>query len=681
MANRMLKCGIRPLRLKTFFFAVLVGSTILGLYFHFYFWTTPREQTVREEPGLIHPIRVVVPLKVVTGKTKHTSEQTTSRVKDVKCVHPKLDPFDPAVVQYYQKVGPVTCGSAMKEWVYVTNGTFRISLDAIKLHGDIVCDYAPIHRNGDFHVKYGPSIKPMLSGTPLTEDFFRATCESSSGKKYTNIHAAVARNAAVMERVHKYHSQDSKNAQNTQTDESSLSQSVSKHNLSVFMFGFDSVSHMTFIRLLPKARKYYLDTLGGIELESYNILGDGTPAALLPILTGQQEEELPEARRGYKGAKPVDNHPWIWRDFSKRGYVTAWAEDQSSIGTFHYRMLGFKDPPTDHFMRPFQMMVERNYNNHPRLCLGSTPRHTVFMNWFKDLFDMYKDFPKFFFGFYSELSHNANNPLQSLDDDLITFLQDLERKGHLNSTILLLMADHGARYNFIRATAQGRLEERMPYFSFRFPPWFHKLYPNIMRNIRTNVNRLTTPYDIHATFHDILNYSSTNVGDLKNRAISLFKEIPKERTCTHSEVTTHWCACLDWQDIDQSDPMVIKAVDAAIQTINGYTKTKRSRCAELKLLEITKSIRYVPSESDRAAEWVLLKYANKPPPPVVELYQVSFKTSPGEGHFEVTCTWDTKTKSFSVNGKEISRINKYGSQAACVQKAQPHLRPYCYCTV
>jgi hypothetical protein len=47
----------------------------------------------------------------------------------------------------------------------------------------------------------------------------------------------------------------------------------------------------------------------------YNIVGDGTPSALLPILTGQTEQQLPEARRGHDGAETVDRFPWIWKKF------------------------------------------------------------------------------------------------------------------------------------------------------------------------------------------------------------------------------------------------------------------------------------------------------------------------------------------------------------------------------
>ena len=52
-----------------------------------------------------------------------------------------------------------------------------------------------------------------------------------------------------------------------------------------------------------------------VDFSGYNIVGDGTPAALLPILTGQTEQELPEARRGRDGAETVDRFPWIWKKF------------------------------------------------------------------------------------------------------------------------------------------------------------------------------------------------------------------------------------------------------------------------------------------------------------------------------------------------------------------------------
>lgn len=61
----------------------------------------------------------------------------------------------------------------------------------------------------------------------------------------------------------------------------------------------------------------------GITLEGYNIVGDGTPQALIPILTGRTELELPETRKrmGEK-ASFVNVYPFVWKDYQANGYVT-----------------------------------------------------------------------------------------------------------------------------------------------------------------------------------------------------------------------------------------------------------------------------------------------------------------------------------------------------------------------
>ena len=52
------------------------------------------------------------------------------------------------------------------------------------------------------------------------------------------------------------------------------------------------------------------------------------------LLTGQSEWEVPEARKEFPGAVNVDVYPWIWKDYKKAGYVTAWGEDATTIGTY-----------------------------------------------------------------------------------------------------------------------------------------------------------------------------------------------------------------------------------------------------------------------------------------------------------------------------------------------------------
>lgn len=54
----------------------------------------------------------------------------------------------------------------------------------------------------------------------------------------------------------------------------------------VLMFGLDSMSHLAYQRKLPKTYKYLKEKLGSVILDGYNIVGDATTAALIPILTG-----------------------------------------------------------------------------------------------------------------------------------------------------------------------------------------------------------------------------------------------------------------------------------------------------------------------------------------------------------------------------------------------------------
>lgn len=51
----------------------------------------------------------------------------------------------------------------------------------------------------------------------------------------------------------------------------------------VIMFGFDSLSRNAWIRKLPKTYAYMTDHLKADILQGYNIVGDGTPQALIPV--------------------------------------------------------------------------------------------------------------------------------------------------------------------------------------------------------------------------------------------------------------------------------------------------------------------------------------------------------------------------------------------------------------
>jgi len=67
-----------------------------------------------------------------------------------------------------------------------------------------------------------------------------------------------------------------------------------------------------------------------------------------------------------------------------------------------------------------------------------------------------------------------------------------------------MMADHGNRFAEVRATLQGKQEERLPFFSFTFPESFKKRFPQEYKTFLANEHHLATPFDIHATLKHVI---------------------------------------------------------------------------------------------------------------------------------------------------------------------------------
>lgn len=55
--------------------------------------------------------------------------------------------------------------------------------------------------------------------------------------------------------------------------------------------------------------------------------------------------------------------------------VTAYMEDTPNVGIWTYRLKGFADQPTDHYMRTFFVEAENDIRKHKPYCIGSLPKH------------------------------------------------------------------------------------------------------------------------------------------------------------------------------------------------------------------------------------------------------------------------------------------------------------------
>lgn len=295
--------------------------------------------------------------------------------------------------------------------------------------------------------------------------------------------------------------------------------------------------------------------------------------------------------------------------------------------------------------------------------------------------------PVFGFSFHAELSHDSINLIGVADDDVTYWLKKLHKSNLLSNTLLIMMSDHGNRFMETRNSLNGKLEERLPFFSFVFPDKFKRKFPVQYKNFQANLNSLVTPFDVHETFLDFIflqRYENHKRSE-QARAISLFTKIPDQRSCADAYIEPHWCACSPWLDLnDTTSEEVLRAANAVVDTINRYTDENRNICEPLTLKEVVWSAKLIPQKSllnfktnkdsdgflaDLSADTKLTN----------ELYQVKLITSPSLAIYESSIQYDIVNNIFRVKISDISRINKYGSQANCIYEKNPELRKFCYC--
>ena len=172
------------------------------------------------------------------------------------------------------------------------------------------------------------------------------------------------------------------------------------------------------------------------------------------------------------------------------------------------------------------------------------------------------------------MTHDFINYPTLMDRDLSELLGFMQHEKYLENTILFVLSDHGIRFgSFRQTTFQGMVEERLrkackvetimkslneflfslfTAFLFAiFPKSFKQKYPLAVRNFKRNSRRLTTHFDVFETLKDLSNLDvnslaneklKTRAEDLKERegnfprGISLFLEMPNERTCDNAGI-------------------------------------------------------------------------------------------------------------------------------------------------
>ncbi|XP_026317901.1 uncharacterized protein LOC113228751, partial [Hyposmocoma kahamanoa] len=215
-------------------------------------------------------------------KRQRALEESLKKDKGTGCFIPKLDPFSPEIMAFNQDLPQIVCNGL--DWVKCNLSECTVVPSILNSTKDINCYFHDIiHKTDrDYYVE------PMATLIINDEVFI---VENSDNVKVSCTGRALA-NDRPMKWVGVI---------------SGLRSTVKPLNpppgrektINVLMFGFDTTSRNGFIRKMPESYKYLSIDLEATFLTGYNIIGDGTTAALQALLTGRNELEFPDARTRY----------------------------------------------------------------------------------------------------------------------------------------------------------------------------------------------------------------------------------------------------------------------------------------------------------------------------------------------------------------------------------------------
>lgn len=461
---------------------------------------------------------------------------------------------------------------------------------------------------------------------------------------------------------------------------------VNQTMYNIIIMGLGSMSRHNFYRTMP----YTLDMLkkyNAIELKGYNTVSQDTFPNLMAILVGMNSSELVGACFPH-GRSTLDNCPFIWERFKDMGYYTALMEDTARYGVFNQGKFVFKGNPTDYYLYPFMRESEKLHRHKWKFkkakdlvqyllahrarrpsttCMGDKYYFEVLLNYVSSLTTTLKNFKLFGLFWEISMSHDDLNDPIRMDKGYETLLRKLEMAGYLNDTILIFLSDHGMDSNEIQSTKQGRIEQRLPLVFIVVPPSFRKEYRLAYHNLKVNQGRLTTPYDIHQTLIDFIDLNVIREEEIlrrsrqfytQDRGISLFLQIPRNRSCELAGIHNKWCVCYNYVRIAHDNPVLFGAISYLTYQINEVLKPY-PECLKLIVDEIILAKELLPAY-EGSDEW--------------RDFSIIVRMAPGGGIYE-TMMRKHNRQWYIVD--RVKRLNFPGFRSLCVDV--PSIKLFCYC--
>ncbi|KAH8350688.1 hypothetical protein KR084_003270 [Drosophila pseudotakahashii] len=519
------------------------------------------------------------------------------------------------------------------------------------------CQYHAVERSTDFDNRYLYSREfPLLTdGNNTIEphaDIIRAECYLNATRIYNGVHFYVPPADEWL-----------RNSKGLPP----LKSASHAGSLSVLIVGLDSISQMHFSRSMARTANFLL-SLPHVELKGFNRLGNDTFDSLMPLLSGLSGQEM---RDFASDLSSLDSCPFVWKAFQQAGYLAALGEDNIDKSMF---AKGFKDPPTDFYLRPalLEMWLKtRTDGLHQTHCNERDNYAKVLREFLFRMMPHHQTHRFFTFLWWTQGIDHLFNYGRKLDQPFVNMFKTLAQDGLLKKTLLLVVSNHGLNKGRFYETVQGKVEESQPLAILCYPRWLEERYPQAIGNLKINHRRLVTAFDLHATLLDLPNLTSLEdeqlrqrsadlwaMGESLPRGISLFLPIPEHRDCSSADIPAHFCLCQQHRNVSTSDGYVLRAARLIIRNLNKILHTHTPPCQVLSLDRVLIADKWRRMADEHQSE-----------------FRVRLLATPGGGQFEGVVRF-TGYK-LAIDGP-IKRVNDYGNDSHCIQNYL--IEMYCFCS-
>ncbi|KAH7725882.1 Protein R03G8.3 [Aphelenchoides avenae] len=593
------------------------------------------------------------------------------------CVLPNIDPMDASIRPFLDPTYDPMANCTPKFLPITRMNNGRVEIIEEVANGVSDCEFRCNYPKNDYEATLGSWLK--ISHTPDC-DVLEVRCMDSSGSvvyEYAHVHVYVANRSR-----------------------SGTPKGPGKRPPDVHVLVLDSVSMAGIIRSMPRSMRFLQEEMGAVRFPYLNKVELNTRPNAYAMFFGWQPFPISEAGPFNEGFSadvdydracktPLDDQPFIGFEFQRRGYKTMMSDDWVQGWQNWAYCTGFTRTPTDHYMRPFQLLYDKCFElfsvrtrwlKYWHLLIDDPCRgiHLYNLDYLKAFIDAYADEPKFSLTWLNYLSHDTPSGLYHLDAVFLDILKGYKKK--LDNAFLIITADHGFRYTAMRETRQGELEDFNPALVVVVPEHLRE-NDELMANLKANAGQLTTHYDLYATLVNIaregdqmsanspfadLDKSTWNV-TLHGESYLYPYNLTLPRNCANQRVQFDYCMCQNKEEncTESKRPLARRIASFVATEINAFLRKHNAldRCAE--------------RSADATSTVELLQLTSQ-----AGLYRVALRTLPGGGHYSTYVKVSNEDnvggrESFALAAQQIVRLDRYEEQAKCMKVYD--VRPFCYC--